>query len=219
MCASFKHLISILCHEHTLTLHRNNDKLELHTDASTMGIGAVLSVIREDMEKPVAYYSKRLSAAEKNYTVSELECLAVVKAIDHFAIHLLGHFFTVVTDHRALVALQDSNRLNGRLMRWALALQVFDFVLKFRPGIHHQNADGLSRQCWPGDDPATTPSTVDLVTDNEAITTGPRLTQEVTSTGRGPKPEARAPSLGGGYVEGSPQHAQEPSRWPLGLNT
>ena len=104
-------------------------------------------------------------------------------------------------------------------MRWALALQVFDFVLKFRPGIHHQNADGLSRQCWPGDDPATTPSTVDLLTDNEAITTGPRLTQEGTSTGRGPKPEARAPSLGGGDVEGSPQHAKEPSRWPLGLNT
>ena len=219
MCASFKHLISILCHEHTLTLPRNNDKLELHTDASTMGIGAVLSVIREDMEKPVAYYSKGLSAAEKNYTVSELECLAVVKAIDHFAIHLVGHFFTVVTDHRALVPLQDSNRLNGRLMRWVLALQVFDFVLKFRPGIHHQNADALSRQCWPGDDPATTPSTVDLVRDNEAITTGPRLTQEGTSTGRGPKPEARAPSLGGGDVEGSPQHAQEPSRWPLGLNT
>ena len=107
MCASFKHLISILCHEHTLTLPRNNDKLELHTDASTMGIGAVLSVIREDMEKPVAYYSKGLSAAEKNYTVSELECLAVVKAIDHFAIHLLGHFFTVVTDHRTLVALRS----------------------------------------------------------------------------------------------------------------
>ena len=44
------------------------------------------------------------------------------------------------------------------------------------------------------------------MTDNEAIITGPRLTQEVTSTGRGPKPEARAPSLGGGDVEGSPQH-------------
>ena len=193
MSASFKHLISVLCHEHTLTLSRN-DKLELHTDASTKGIGAVLSVIREDMEKPVAYYLKGLTAAEKNYTVSELECLAVVKAIDHFAIHLLGcFFFTVVTNHRALVTLQDWSRLNGCLMISALALQVFDFVLKFRPGIHHQNADGLSRQCWSGDDPAKTPSTVDLVTDDEAMTTGPRLTQEVTSTGRGPKPEARGP--------------------------
>ena len=206
MCASFKHLISVFCHEHTLTLHRNNDKLELHTDASTMGIRAVLSVVREDMERPVAYYSKGLSAAEKNYAVSELECLAVVKTIDHFAIHLLGRFFTVVTNYHGLVAFQDSSRLNGCLMRWALALQVFDFVLKFRPGIHHQNANGLSRQCWPGDDPAKTPSTVDLEPDDEPMTTGPRLTQEVTSSGRGPKPEGRAPSLGGGDVEGSPQH-------------
>ena len=54
-----------------------------------IGIGAVLSVIREDMVSPVAYYSKGLSAAEKNHTVSELERLVVVKAIDHFAIHLL----------------------------------------------------------------------------------------------------------------------------------
>ena len=73
-----------------------------------MGIGAVLSVIREDMERPVAYYSKGVLAAEKKYTFSELECLAVIKAIDHFTIHLLGLFFTVVTYHRALVAIQDS---------------------------------------------------------------------------------------------------------------
>ena len=142
----------------------------------------------------------------KTTAVSEWECLAVVKTIDHFAIHLLGCFFTVVTNHRGLVAFQDSSRLNGCLMGWALALQVFDFVLKFRPGIHHQNANGLSRQCWPGDDPAKTPSTVDLEPDDEPMTTGPRLTQEVTSSGRGPKPEGRAPSLGGEDVEGSPQH-------------
>ena len=70
MCASFNHLISELqTHEHTLTLPRNNDKLVLRTDASTMGIGAILSVIREEMEIPVAYYLKGLSAAEKNDTV------------------------------------------------------------------------------------------------------------------------------------------------------
>ena len=72
-----------------------------------------------------------------------------MKAIDHFALHLLGQRFTVVTDHSALVALLNSNCLNGRLMRWALALQAFDMDIKYRPGIHHQNADGLSRQCWP----------------------------------------------------------------------
>ena len=92
----------------------------------------------------MAYFSKRMTSAERNYTISELECLAVVKAVDHFAIHLIGCKFTVLTDHLALLALQESTRLTGRLMRWALALQVFQFELKYRPGILHQNADGLS---------------------------------------------------------------------------
>ena len=78
----------------------------------------------------------------------------MVKAVDHFAIHLIGQRFTVVTDHRALVALQKSSRLNGRLIRWALALHVYNFDIQYRPGKYHQNADGLSRQCWPEDVPS-----------------------------------------------------------------
>ena len=97
---------------------------------------------------PVAYYSKQLSPAEKNYTVTELEYLAVVRAIDHFAIHLLGRYFTLVTDHHALAALaalRSSGKLNGCLLRWALALQLYSFKVKFRPGKDHSNA---SRQDW-----------------------------------------------------------------------
>ena len=66
MCASYNHLVSVLCHEHTLTLPRNNDKLELHTGASTMGIGAVLSVIWEDMERPVVIIQKNYQLWTKN---------------------------------------------------------------------------------------------------------------------------------------------------------
>ena len=151
---AFNRLVNVLCDEHTLTLPRSEDKLVLHTDASMLGVGAVLSVEREGEEFPVAYFSKILTAAERNYSASEMECLAVVKAVDHFAIHLLGQRFTVVTDHRALVALQESSRLNGRLMRWALALQAYNFDIHYRPGKYHQNADGLSRQCWPEDEPS-----------------------------------------------------------------
>ena len=62
------------------------------------------------------YFSKKLLPAERNYPASELECLAVVRAADHFALHLLGpNHFTLVTDHHAL---KTSNKLNGRLMRW-----------------------------------------------------------------------------------------------------
>ena len=120
---------------------REHDQLLVQTDASMDGIGAVLSVIRDSEESPVAYYSKQLSPVEKNYTVTELECLAVVRAIDDFAIHLLGRDFT-------LAALRSSGKLNGRLLRWALALQLYSFKVKFRPGKDHSNADGLSRQDW-----------------------------------------------------------------------
>ena len=145
----------MLCDEHTLTLPRSGDKLILHTDASMLGLGAVLSVERKgeelfQEELPVAY--SWLTAAEKNHSASELEYVAVVKAVDHYAIHLLGQEFTVITDHRALTALRDSHKLNGRLMTWALALQAYQYAIKDRPGSHHQNADGLSRQSWPEDD-------------------------------------------------------------------
>ena len=91
----------------------------------------------------MAYYSKQLTPAEKNYTVTELECLAVVRVIVHFAIHLLGHDFTLVMDHHAIAALHSSGKLNEHLLRWALSLQQYSFKVKFRPGKDHSNADGL----------------------------------------------------------------------------
>ena len=67
-----------------------------------------------------------------------------------FAIHLGGRSFSVVTDHRALQALQSSSRLSGRLLRWALALQQYLFTVEHRSGSQHQNADAiLSHQAWP----------------------------------------------------------------------
>ena len=148
MSDAFVYLTNALSCEHTLTMPREHDQLLVQSDASMEGIGAVLSVIRDNEESPVAYYSKQLSPAEKNYTVTELECLAVVRVIDHFAIHLLGLDFTLVTDHHALAALRSSGKLNGRLLRWTLALQLYSFKVKFQPGKDHSNADGLGLQDW-----------------------------------------------------------------------
>ena len=117
-------------------------------DASGVGIGAVLSVERDKEELPVGFFSKKLSPSEQKYSATELECLAVVKAIDHFAVYLWGRPFTVVTDHRALQYLDSSRHLNSRLTRWALQLQQHSFKIKYRPGVTHGNADGLSRQAW-----------------------------------------------------------------------
>ena len=146
---SFVFLTNSLCSESVLCLPRESDVFTLYTDASYQGIGAVLSTVRDGEEQPIGYYSKQLSQAERSYAATEIECLAVVKSVSNFAIHLLGCPFSIVTDHHALTSLMSSSKLNSRLMRWALALQDYSFTISHRAGNMHQNADGLSRQAWP----------------------------------------------------------------------
>ena len=107
-CDSLQHLVSVIWNEHILTLPKVGGKLTIHIDASGSGIRAVLSVIREGEKRCMTYFLHQLRAAQCNYSTSELECLAVVKAIDNFIIHLLGQRFKVITDHSALVALLNS---------------------------------------------------------------------------------------------------------------
>ena len=144
MSNAYQYLSNTLCSSSVLCLPRPSDNFTLYTDASYGGIGAVLSMVRGGEERPIGFYSKQLSPAEQNYAASEIECLVVVKSIGNFAIHLIGRPFTVVTDHRALTALQTSRKLNGRLMRWTLTLQDYTFKIVHRVGSQHQNADGLS---------------------------------------------------------------------------
>ena len=118
----------------------------LFTDASDVAIGAIL--LQRDENKvnhPIAYYSKTLSRAERNYSVTKRECLAVLLAIKHFRPFLYGTHFTIVTDHSSLRWLQQMKDPDGRLARWALKLQHYDFTIVHRAGAIHQNADGLSR--------------------------------------------------------------------------
>ena len=148
MYDAFVMLCNCLSDFSVLTLPNALDQFILHTDASGAGVGAVLSVERDKEELPVGFFSKKLSPSEKKYSATELECLAVVKAIDHFAVHLCGRPFTVVTDHQALQYLDSSRHLNSRLTRWAVQLQQHSFKIRYRPGATHGNADGLSRQAW-----------------------------------------------------------------------
>ena len=108
-CADFTYLQSVLCSVPSLTLPVPTDSFVLQTDASGVGIGAVLSVLRQDVEYPVAFYSKKLLPRERKYSASELEALAVVVAITHFEAYLITHPFTVVTDHRALTFLNSAH--------------------------------------------------------------------------------------------------------------
>ena len=131
-----------------LTVPSSEDHFILHTDASGAGIGATLNIVREGVELPVAYYSKQLQGAQHRYSATELEGLAMFKAINFFAHFLWGKHFDVVTDHSALVQLLKSKTLNNRLHGWSLQLMSFDFTISYRPGSCNQDADALSRQAW-----------------------------------------------------------------------
>jgi hypothetical protein len=132
-------------------LARPNYKLPfiLETDASTIGLGAILSQEDSDGKTHVIHYASRgLTPAEKNYSATELECLAVVWAIQHqFRVYLEGRSFTVYTDHNALTWLFTKADLstNSRLKRWVLLLQPYSFTVQYKKGTVNRNADALSR--------------------------------------------------------------------------
>jgi Reverse transcriptase (RNA-dependent DNA polymerase). len=121
----------------------------LQTDASEYGLGAVLTQEIDHKERVIAYASRTLNNAEKNYSVTEKECLAIIWGIRKMRPYLEGYHFTVLTDHQALKWLQKIDSPTGRLARWALELQQFDFEIKYRKGSTNQVADALSRQPTP----------------------------------------------------------------------
>lgn len=117
----------------------------LQTDASDCGIGGVLVQGTGDNERVVAYYSQKLSATQQKYQTTERECLAVIVGIEKFRAYIEGVHFTVVTDHASLQWLQNLKDPCGRLGRWALRLQPYNFTLVHRPGRMMVVADALSR--------------------------------------------------------------------------
>jgi hypothetical protein len=114
-------------------------------DASGIGIGAVLSQPSERGESVVAYASRTLSRGEQKFSATERECLAVIWAIERFRPYVEGTKFTVVTDHHSLLWLHNLKDPQGRLARWCLRLQPFNFTLVHRKGKEHVVPDMLSR--------------------------------------------------------------------------
>ena len=118
----------------------------LDTDASAVGIGAVLSQIdNTGQERVVAYGSRVLSKAERQYCVTRRELLAVVTFIRQFKPYLTGRRFQLRTDHGSLVWLRNFKEPEGQLARWLECLQEYDFEIVHRRGRKHTNADALSR--------------------------------------------------------------------------
>lgn len=117
---SFEKLKQLLTSPPVLAQPDFKRTFHLQCDASNSGIGAVLFQIDDnDEEKPLYYYSAKLTSAEKNYSVTERECLAVVKSIKKFRPYLEGYTFNIITDHSSLKWLMSTKDLSGRLARWS----------------------------------------------------------------------------------------------------
>lgn len=117
----------------------------VQTDASDVGLGAVLLQDEDGVRLPVMYASRKLSKTEKNYSVIEKECLGIVWALQKFEKYLYGREFVLETDHRPLMYLQRSKLANSRLMRWSLLIQPYRFRIEAIKGRDNVGADYLSR--------------------------------------------------------------------------
>ena len=120
--------------------HQEAEPFVLQTDASAIGLGAVL----EQYGHVIAYASWSLTSSERNYSVKQRECLAIVFALKQFRHYLLGRSFQIHTDHEPLQWLSAQN-MEGMLCRWALAMQEYNFTIVHRNGSANTNADALSR--------------------------------------------------------------------------
>jgi hypothetical protein len=144
--AAFQELKTCLTTAPILAYPNFQERFILHTDASTVGLGAVLAQKNEEgREHVVAYASRGLNSAERNYSATELECLAVVWAVKQFRVYIYGQEFDLVTDHAALKWLVNHTAPHGRTARWVMQLQEFRPTIVYRKGATHQNADALSR--------------------------------------------------------------------------
>ncbi|XP_071081291.1 uncharacterized protein [Haliotis cracherodii] len=145
---SFKTLKDLMASAPILHLPDLDKPFLLRTDASDVGIGAVLLQEQSGEKFPIMYVSRKLLDREKAYSTIEKECLAIVWSIQKLSRFLYGREFFLETDHQPLVWMTKAKLANGRVMRWALALQTYRFFIRAVRGVENVGADLLSR-CPP----------------------------------------------------------------------
>ena len=144
----FESLKKSLISQPILQLPDTDAPFTLRTDASSSGIGSVLlQPNKTDFRHyaPVAYASRRLRAAELNYSTIEKEALGIYWALQKFEVYLYGREFVLQTDHKPLLYLQQADKLNPRLKRWALYIGLYNFKAEHISGADNHLADYLSR--------------------------------------------------------------------------
>ena len=142
---TYRGLIEELCDAPVLKHPDMNKPFIVYTDASIEGLGGALMQEEGNKQRVVEYASKALATSEKNYPITEMECLGVVWAVDKFRQYLGALPFTVYTDHAALITMQTHMNLTPKRARWLAYLQQYEFTIKHKKASENAVADVLSR--------------------------------------------------------------------------
>ena len=148
---AFYNVKEMITSEQVLTHYDPSLPLRLASDASPVGIGAVLShVMNDGTERPVAFASRTLTKTEQGYAQIDKEALAIIWGVKKFHVYLFGRSFTLYTDHQPLTSIFHPHKsipvvTAARLQRYALFLAGYDYQIEYKNTKVHSNADGLSR--------------------------------------------------------------------------
>ncbi|CAF4592207.1 unnamed protein product, partial [Rotaria sp. Silwood2] len=142
---AFNELKRILTNDLVLRIPDQHLPFKIQTDASKIGIGAVLMQTHPNGDLPVAYLSKKFTTTQMNWPATEQECYAIIYAIEKWHKYLDGRSFTIETDHKPLLPFNLKQQLNAKCERWRLKLQQYQFSIRYIKGKHNTVADYLSR--------------------------------------------------------------------------
>ena len=146
---AFQSLKTALSTAPVLAFPNFKDDFYLCTDASNVGIGAVLMQKFSGKFRAIAYASRLLNKPERNYSVTDREALAVVWALRHFRVLILGYKIHVLTDHYAVTEIFKGTNLTDKFARWQLTVNTFNPSFSYLPGKLNTVADALSRNVAP----------------------------------------------------------------------
>lgn len=147
---AFLQIREILTSPQVLTHYDPQKPMLLAVDASPVGLGAVISHQTPQGERPIAYASRSLTVAEKNYSQIEREGLAIIFGLNKFHQYLFGRHFTLITDNKPLSLILGPKKgiptiAAARIQRWAVQLAAYTYEVKHRSARQNENADALSR--------------------------------------------------------------------------
>jgi len=149
---AFQEIKNVFSKQVSLTHPDFNKTFCVQTDASILGLGAELfQVDHNNARHTISFASRILIAAEKNFTISELELLGIVFTCQKFRIYILEYPIELYTDHQALIFLFTCKLRNARLSRWTLLLQEYNLKIRYCPGKENP-VDTLSRHPVGRDD-------------------------------------------------------------------